>query len=90
MQWRRRLDVKGTDILTSANGGSRWNIFVLVLLVSIWLIGEYVSLKRFETHVDVAIQGITTDVGELKTQMIGFSDEVRYIHKRIDDHQQND
>ena len=78
--------VKGTDILTTANAGLRWNIFVLVLLVSMWVVGEYVSLKQFETHVDVGLKRITADVGELKAQMVEFRVELRDIHKRMDDH----
>ena len=54
-----------TDILAAATG-PRWNIFVLVLLVSIWLIVKYVSLKHFETHVDVALEGITQNFAAIK------------------------
>ena len=84
----RRSNVKGTDILTLANGGPRWNIFVLVLLVSFWLIGEYFALGRFETHVDEAIQGVTADVKELKAEVTGIRDDLRedtrHINERID------
>ena len=78
-----------TDILAAATG-PRWNIFVLVLVVSIWLVGEYVALKQFETHVNVAFRGITADVAAIKSQMIGFRAEVLRLHKRMDDHERPD
>ena len=85
-QWGDRL--KPLDLFAGANGGPRWNIFVLVLLVSFWLIGEYFALGRFETHVDEAIQGVTADVKELKTEVTGIRDDLRedtrYINERID------
>ena len=80
--------MKPLDILASANGGVRWNIFLLVLLVSFWLIGEYYSLGRFETHVDEAIEGVTKDARELKVEVTGIRDDLRedtrYINERID------
>ena len=80
--------MKPADILAAANGGPRWNIFVLVLLVSSWLIGQYVSLGSFQTHVDQAILGVTKDVGELKTAVAGIRDDLRedtrHLNQRID------
>ena len=80
--------MKPADILSAANGGPRWNIFVLVLLVSSWLIGQYVSLGSFQTHVDQAILGVTKDVKELKGEVKGIRDDLRedtrYINQRID------
>ena len=75
-----------TDILAAATG-PRWNIFVLLLVGSIWLVGEYVSLKSFETHVDVALQEVTTDVRKIKSELTGISAEVLKLHKRMDDHE---
>ena len=80
--------MKSADFLTVANGGPKWNIFVLVLLVCSWLIGQYVALERFETHVDEAILGVTKDVKELKSAITGIRDDLRedtrYINQRID------
>ena len=80
--------MKPLDILAGANGGSRWNIFVLVLLVCFWLIGEYFALGRFETHVDEAIAGVSKDARELKMEVTGLRDDLRedtrYINERID------
>ena len=80
--------MKSADLLTVANGGPRWNIFVLVALVCTWLVGEYVSLERFETHVDEAILGVTKDVKELKFEITGIREDLRedtrYINQRID------
>ena len=85
-QWGDRL--KPLDILASANGGARWNIFLLVLLVCFWLIGEYFALGRFETHVDEAFQGVTADVKELKVEVTGIRGDLRedtkYMNERID------
>ena len=80
--------MKAVDILSAANGGPRWNIFVLVLLVSSWLIGQYVAVSRFEVHVDEAILGVTKDVQALKIEVTGIRDDLRedtrYINQRID------
>ena len=80
--------MKPLDILAAGNGGSRWNIFLLVLLVCFWLIGEYFALGRFETHVDEAIAGVSKDVYELKVETTSLRDDlredVRYINERID------
>ena len=80
--------MKPLDILTVANGGPRWNILMLGLFISFWLIGEYFSLGRFETHVDEAIKGVTKDAKELKIEVTGIRDDLRedtrYINERID------
>ena len=80
--------MKPVDLLNVANGGPRWNIFVLVLLVCSWLVGQYVALERFETHVDEAILGFTKDVQELKIEVTGIRDDLRedtrYMNQRID------
>ena len=77
-----------SDILSAANGGARWNIFVLVLLVCSWFVGQQVAVARFETHVDEVILGVTKDVKALKVEVTGIRDDLRedtrYINQRID------
>ena len=80
--------MKPTDLLSAANGGPRWNIFMLVLLVASWLVGQYVAVQRFEIHVDQAILGVTKDVQALKAEVTGIRsdlrEDTRYINERID------
>ena len=77
-----------TDLLSAANSGPRWNIFVLVLLVFSWLVGQYVAVERFETHVDESMMGVTKDITALKGEVVGIRDDLRedtkYINERID------
>ena len=81
--------MKPLDILNVANGGPRWNMLVLALLVCSWLIGQYVALERFETHVDESMLGVAKDVQELKSEVTGLRDDLREdtkdINERIDD-----
>ena len=38
--------MKPTDVLNAGNGGLRWNIFVVALLVGGWFLGEYTPLSH--------------------------------------------
>ena len=80
--------MKPTDVLNAGNGGLRWNIFVVALLVGGWFLGEYISVSRFETHVDEALATVTKDVDELKGEIKNLRDYAREdtqnINERID------
>ena len=80
--------MKSSDFLTAANGGPKWNIFMLALLVFSWLVGQYIAVENFETHVDEVFKGVTKDVNALKGEVVGIRSDMRedamYINQRID------